>query len=320
MTAARDDIRTAFPFTERDDAAARAAVEGDLVHIATRALDTDPHLVALVLTGGFSRGEGTVHDGKPVNDYDLVAVRSRPGGAALHRRLAHELTREVGLEVDLLPAWRARLPHVGRKLFWLDLRLGGRVIAGDDSVLRQLPGFGADDVPLAEVARLLGNRAAGLLLALPGAGEPADAKQRDLQATKALIAAMDATLLSRGEYAARLRDRLALTRGDADHALFAKAVAWKLGHGQDMGDAWWDQAAAALLRAVDTTGARACRDSLVERAYHLLRARRVARSPSQDVRRAAWDTLALARWPEGAPSWSATTKRAFFEARARTLQ
>lgn len=311
--------RLDFPFTERDDAAARAVVADHLERIVARVAAADPRLRALLLTGGFSRGEGTVHNGKPVNDYDLVAVRSRPGGGARYRALHETLSREVGIEVDLLPVWVSRLPRVGAKLFWLDLQLGGRVIAGDDTTLARLPARSARDLPRSEVARLLGNRAVGLLLALPASGEAAKPTLRDLQATKAILAALDGTLLARGEYAPKLRGRLALVADHPDAKLFAQAVEWKLGEGAAMGDWWWEAARDVLLRAVDSTGARACRDGTVERAYHLLRARRVAASPSQDIRLRAWDLLRETRFPQGPPDW-AREKSALFAARARTLQ
>lgn len=330
--------RTGFPFTERDAPEARARIEADLATIVRLASRADPHLRALVLTGGFSRGEGTVRDGRPVNDYDLVGVRTRPGGASLYRRLGHEAGAQVGLEVDLMPVWDRRLPHVGRKLFWLDVRLGGRVVGGDEGALTLLPDFGAAEVSRAEIARLLGNRAAGLLLALPGPGGSIDARLRDLQAAKAALAAMDARLLARGEYAARLRDRLHLCRDHPDHALFGLAVDWKLGDDTPLPEDWWDRCAGALLRAVEATGARGMRDGLVEHTLYFARARRLRFGPSRAVRLAAWDLLAQSTFPEGprdldraaavlrrlgAPGglreWGALRAR-FFALRAMTLQ
>lgn len=331
------DLHLDFPYAERAPDAAVRRIRADLALIAEEVARADPHVRALVLTGGFSRGEGTVRDGAPVNDYDLVAIRDRPFGGARLRRVAHDLTERIGLEVDLMPVWRARLPFVGRKLFWLDVRLGGRVVMGDARELARVRRFDAAEVDRAEIARLLGNRAAGLLLALPGPGEPEDLPQRDLQAAKAALAAMDATLLHEGRYGARLRDRLAMSRGHPDHALFALAVEWKLsgGEGVALPDDWWDQAAACLLRAVDATRAREMRDGWVEHAFYALRARRVRLGPSRAVRQAAWDLLAESRWPNGpwqlpkalrhlapAPEGAAwpALKAAFFRLRAMTLQ
>ena len=329
--------RLDFAFTERDAPAARERIADDLDAIARAVVAADPHLHALVLTGGFSRGEGTVRDGAPINDYDLVAVRSRPGGRALYRDLGHELTRRIGLEVDLMPVWRRRLRYVGPKLFWLDVGLGGRVIAGDPRALQELPPLVAKDLPRREAARLLGNRAAGLLLALPGPRAPPDPHLTALQGAKAVLAAMDATLLHKGLYAARLRERLALSAGHPHHATFAAAVDWKLKGADPASAVTWEEAAAVLLDAVEETKARACADGLAEVLVHLLLTRRLAPNPSQRVRLAAWDLLAASRWPDGpdaetarrilrrlAPhdagvTWS-SLKEAFFDLRAKTLQ
>lgn len=315
MTTLRPDARLDFPFTEADDPPARSRIERDLRHVVRRVAEADPHALALVLTGGFSRGEGTVRDGAPVNDYDLVAVRAHPGSGPLGA-IAHELSEDVGLEVDLMPVWHRRLPLVGRKLFWLDLRLGGRAIAGDGTVLARVRSFEAPDLHPRERARLLGNRAAGLLLAVPPEGGPHDAHQRDLQATKAVLAAMDARLLHRGLYAARLRDRLALA-ADADRPLYETAVEWKLTGRARLPDDWWSLARDALLRAVDATHAAYAADGPSEHAFHLLRARRPALHPSQRVRREAWLALKATSWPQLPAGFD---RAAFLGRRAKTLQ
>lgn len=308
-----------FAFTERDDAKAREVIERDLAAICAAVAAADPKLDALVLTGGFSRGEGTVREGRPVNDYDLVAVRRAWGGDARYRELGHRLSRDVGIEVDLLPVARARLPHVGRKLFWLDARLGGRVIWGDAEALRRIPAFDAKDLPRHEAARLLGNRAAGLLLALPTKDDPQPPEQCDLQATKAALAAMDATLISRGRYAPRMRDRLRMLEGHRDHAVFARAVDWKLaGAWQPLGAPWWRETRDVLLRVVEETGARNVRDGFPERLIHTLKAKRVAWNPSRAIRLEAWGLLARSDYPDGpAGGWD---KAGFFARRAATLQ
>lgn len=321
-----------FAYTESDTPEARARIRSDLEKIVAGCVTADPGLVALVLTGGFSRGEGTFRDGAPVNDYDLVAIRARPGGGARYRRIAASLTQQIGLEVDLLPVWRGRLGHVGRKLFWLDLRLGGRAIHGDPAILRALPAFGPRELAPGEAARLLGNRAAGLILALPAPGEAADPRMVALQSAKAAIAAMDASLLHQGLYAPRLRERLALAKELPDAGIYATAVDWKLTQG-DAPPITWIEARAALLHAVESTGAERHADGWTERAFHLLRAKRLRGNPSHDVRRVAWDLLRVTRFPEGpapaeaepilarlGPAPGAHVKERFFAARALTLQ
>jgi len=331
-------MRLDFPFTEHDTPRLRERVRSDLSRVARDAHLRDPALIALALTGGFSRGEGTTRQDTPVNDYDLLAIRAHPGAGALYRGIGARLTAELGIEVDILPVWQGRLPHVGRKLFWLDVRMGARVVCGDPGALRRLRRFDAAGVDGAEIARLLGNRAAGMLLSLPSEGERADPHQRDLQATKAVLAAMDASLLHRGAYAPGMRERVALSAAHPDHDAFATAADWKLRPQHALPDDWWERARDTLLRAVDETGARETQDGIIEHALHAARARRIAYSPSQRVRAAAWDLLAMSTFPGGpadmpratravrhlgAPavglSWSAL-KATFLHARARTLQ
>ena len=303
-----------FPFTERDTPALRRRIQGDLALVTERARSADPAYRALVLTGGFSRGEGTARADAPVNDYDMVVVRDLPGEGP-YPQLHHELSQELGIEVDLLPIWGWRLPRVGRKLFWLDARLGARVIDGDPRALSGMRRF--DQVDPGEVPRLLGNRAAGLLLALPGAGEAPDAAQRDLQATKAVLAAMDAALLHAGHYAPTMRERLHLSRDHADHAVFARAVEWKLRGTVDA--PVWEAARDVLLRAVDATASWPYADGALAHVLHAVKARRITASPSQAVRRRAWSLLKRCSWPDGPPAWR-EEKSAFFAARALTLQ
>lgn len=306
-----------FAFTEKDEPKAREVIERDLALVCETVAKKDPKLRALVLTGGFSRGEGTVRDGRPVNDYDLVAVRGAPGGDAQYRALAHQLSQEVGIEVDVLPVASARLPFVGRKLFWLDAKLGARVIWGDADALRRLPDLRPERIPRMEAARLLGNRAAGLLLALPTSDDPQPPEQCDLQATKAALAAMDATLLSRGLYAPRMRERLRLLDAHPDRATFARAVEWKLSAAAPpLGAPWWRATRDALLRAVDATRARDVRDGPAE---HLVAALRgvVKPHPSRAIRHEAWDVLSRSDYPRAPEGWD---KKGFFARRARTLQ
>lgn len=323
-----------FSFTEHDTPEIRERIEHDLAQIVRGVRANDRRVVALALTGGFARGEGTVRGDAPVNDYDLVAVRSVPGGRALHAKLGRALGARVGIEVDLMPVWSARLPHVAPKLFWLDLRLGGRVIAGDVDALARLPSHRPSDLPRREVARLLGNRAAGLLRAVPGAGEPRDELDEALQAAKAVIAAMDARLLARHEYAPRLRERLALAADLPEAPVFAAAVSWKL---DGVGRVDWREARDVLLSAVRDLRAREQADGLAEHAYHLLAGRRWRASPSRALRCATWDILGLTESPGGpvdperarrslAPFGRVDTlawprmKERYFRLRAQTLQ
>ncbi len=213
---------------------------------------------ALLLVGGYARGEGgAVERGGafgPYNDYDLVLITRDDAKSARAPLLAlgHTLTQRLGVEVELWPVERAALSTMHPTLFWLDVKQGGvEVLSGSPKVLDELPEITARDVPLAEAARLLANRATGLALSN---FEPVD---RDLRKArhghKAVLACGDALLLAADRYAPTVRARAAeLERlraapavGGSLRALYADAArfrarpdAWSPGAGLSL-DAWY---------------------------------------------------------------------------------
>jgi hypothetical protein len=209
---------TSEPPAHRNSAerAFERSVAADLRFITARVTaNVGPSLAALLLCGGYGRGEGGAveRDGAlvPYNDYDLVAVVD---GAARPLRgelltLAHALTREVGLEVELWPVSRKELNPAPKTLFWLDVALGGvRVLHGDARVLGAVRQLAPRDVPLEEAGRLLANRAVGLALSRLEGFDDRDAGARHLH--KAALAVGDATLLAAGRYAGSIRERASL--------------------------------------------------------------------------------------------------------------
>jgi hypothetical protein len=195
------------------DAEARIAADLEAVGNAA-ASELSPALVALLLVGGYARGEGgLVERGGalvPYNDYDLVAVvrgRSKP----FRRRLAavgRLWSARLEIDVDISPVGERALKRVPPTLFWLDVALGGaRQLIGAPAVLRGLRSIAARQVPLDEAGRLLANRAVGLALS------NLEPEERDLRRArhvhKAVLACGDARLLAVARYAPTLERRLA---------------------------------------------------------------------------------------------------------------
>ncbi|MEK6976216.1 MAG: hypothetical protein AABY18_07730 [Candidatus Thermoplasmatota archaeon] len=197
-----------MPFTAHDTPAIVSRIGGDLLLIEATLRRGDPHLRALILTGGFARGEGGVRDGAPQNDYDLVAVRGFGPPRVPYARMRADLEKRLGLHVDLATVAAWRLPRVGRSVFWYETALRGRVLWGED-LLGRVPVRDPKDLDPREGLRLLANRAAGLLLATEAASE--DAVR--LQAAKALLASFDAELLAAGHFAPSQRERWVLFQG-----------------------------------------------------------------------------------------------------------
>lgn len=133
------------------------------------------NLVAVVLGGGYGRGEGgvVVVDGqeRPYNDLDLVLVVRNPAAVPrgpLDAIQAAWPEKLFGIHVDMsrpqtieqIKAW----PHY---MMWQDVLLGHIVLFGPQDVIRaNAPGTLLKPLPLTEALRLMLNRGAGLLFAL----------------------------------------------------------------------------------------------------------------------------------------------------------
>ncbi len=209
-----DEARPMKRRTLAGDADAEARIERDLGRIAAtaqRGLGDD--LRALLLVGGYARGEGSLvahADGLgPYNDYNLVAVMASHA-SRWHGTLARvgaELSGPLGVDVDLWPMDEATLPHVPATLFWLDIALGGReTIAGDPAVEGAIRTLTPRQVPLDECGRLLANRAVGLALS------NLEVTDHDLRRArhghKAVLACGDVQLLAADRYLPTVAERL----------------------------------------------------------------------------------------------------------------
>ena len=109
-------------FTPDGDAAVESRIGCDQQLIATAVMDAvpAPHFGALVLIGGYARGEGGFRhvEGKPepYNDYDYFVVVRGMSHAAIQTlkatllELGHSLTDRVGVEVDLAVLKEEALP------------------------------------------------------------------------------------------------------------------------------------------------------------------------------------------------------------------
>lgn len=338
-----EPLRLDFPFTRHDSPELRARIHRDLDAVWRRVQEADPVAEALVLTGGFSRGEGSARGARPLNDYDLVVVRASawPRASARYARLAETLADHVGLAVDLAPVARQRLPLLRPKVFWFDARHGGRVVAGPADVLDRVPAWAPRAIPPAEAARLLANRAVGLLDAVPAPGARADASLARLQAAKAFLAVAEAELVLEGRYAptvtARAERFAALAAARSDLADAARGVAWatewKLAPDGPANDAdaaeRWAAARAAVLDAARRVLPRAgwgaltrypdgARESLEELAVAAFQRRALPpRRASHLVRALGFQLLDMASWPHGAklpPPTAGRAARAFGEA------
>jgi hypothetical protein len=204
-------------FTQHEHSEADAVVALQLTRAAEAISAAMPDVSAVLVTGGFGRGEGALladASGRlvPVNDYDLLAIApgagepQSPAVQALGRSLAAEFGTDF-VHISVSPALDPSMPLT---LASYDLRHGSQVILGDPALLEQLPRWAAADIPTFEAVQLLLNRLAGLLTGLRPRHVPIDGRDgRYLrnQAVKALIAIGDAHLLRHGAYDVSYRRR-----------------------------------------------------------------------------------------------------------------
>jgi len=136
-----------------------------------------PHkLEALVLGGGYGRGEGgvlrTEQGERPYNDLEFyVFVRGnrvwneRKYGRAL-QDLGLRLSPEAGLHVEFKVDSLARMRTCAVSIFSYDLVSAHRVLFGSENVFRNCEHhLRSGAIPVSEASRLLFNRCSGLLLA-----------------------------------------------------------------------------------------------------------------------------------------------------------
>lgn len=198
----------ALRYTVRDTPEDVARIEADLATVQRTVRAADPALRGLVLTGGFARGEGGMLDGRPQNDYDFVAFRGVGRSKVPYPELARGLEERLGLHVDLAPVAAWRIPWLAPSIFWYETALRGRTLTGED-LLPRIRVRSPAALDRAEGLRLLVNRAAGLLLVT----DDKDPHAHCIQASKGLLAALDAHLLAAGAFAPSQVERWERLRG-----------------------------------------------------------------------------------------------------------
>lgn len=176
---------------------------------------TPEKLQALLLGGGYGRGEGgvlsTPEGDKPYNDLEFFLLISghprlneRRYGAAIHD-LEHRMSEKIGIEVEFKILSLEKLISSPTTMFYYDLVCGHRVTAGPASVLDGCAHHAdAARIPAHEATRLMMNRCSGLLFAAERLART-ELTREDLDFTarniaKAQLALGDVVLTTLGKY------------------------------------------------------------------------------------------------------------------------
>lgn len=211
-----------FTIDGSDELETHLACVCEKVATGLRGAVPSPSLEAVLLGGGYGRGEGGVRrtpaGDRPYNDIEFyVCIRGqdflnqRKFGDALHH-LAESLTPFAGIEVEFKITSLDKLCSGPTTMFLYDLAAGHRLLVGEPAAVRRLERHrDAATIPLYESTRLLMNRCTGLLFCAEQlerprfSGEEADFVGRNH--AKAELAFGDVLLASRGLYHWSCRER-----------------------------------------------------------------------------------------------------------------
>ncbi|MBA7490123.1 hypothetical protein ES702_00658 [subsurface metagenome] len=204
-------------YTVQTNSETDKAVETALNRVVDRILSLmDGHLDAIVLTGGFGRGEGGVicENGRfrPVNDFDIVVIvskgylRSCKRFARQLQELGEKLTPVCGVkQMDIGISHPLRFRFAPNLVESYEIRNGHKVLWGDIDLKQLMPPLPAERLPLLDGAIYFLSRGSGLLIPalyfLPN--RKVARRHREnlvIELDKACIAIGDALLLLRRQY------------------------------------------------------------------------------------------------------------------------
>ena len=230
-------------FTVHQDPRINKYIEQDLSFLRKALKEQFPNITALILTGGFGRGEGSLlwQNGlpKPINDYDIVVLFKKKIDRNALRTQSVILAKQLAIRfVDLLPINEAQTPHLPYTQFNYDLSQGNYTFYGDPQLLSRLPTWDSAQMPLSQGKKILFNRLVSLLegystrfLIEP----PTDQEAFFLanQCSKAILACVDALLMLKGHYHYSYQQRYINFSQDYTHdpesiRLVKRAVEFKL--------------------------------------------------------------------------------------------
>lgn len=165
-----------FTFDGSADLERHLAAACQQVLSSLRAILPDRLLEAVLLGGGYGRGEGgvlrTAAGDRPYNDLEFyVFLRGNPHWnerrwAPRLETLAERLSPSAGLHVELKILSFEKLRRSPISMFYYDLVAGHRWVLGEERLLAGCEHHhSAEHIPLSEATRLLMNRLSGVLFA-----------------------------------------------------------------------------------------------------------------------------------------------------------
>jgi len=169
---------------------------------------------ALVLLGGYGRGEGGVliENGKekPHNNFDFILITENLNEHDQYQlktkidELMISIEEKIDLVIDFNIISRSKLTNSPCRMIWYDMRFGHKTILGDKNFVPSLKSFSKKRIPNWEARNLIVNRGTLMIInELILEKEPITENYKKLvikHAIKAIIAYGDALLFFLGDY------------------------------------------------------------------------------------------------------------------------
>lgn len=170
---------------------------------------------ALVLGGGYGRGEGGVmlDAGKPgfSNDLDYFLFDDEPAESALNawcREIERDESKILGIDVEIKTLNADSIGDASRSMMFADLVAGHVVVAGDASFLaNRLATLDFSRIDAEEAVRLLWNRGSGMFFSRCRMGKDSELGYVIRNHAKLKLALGDAWLCLHGKYISKCRER-----------------------------------------------------------------------------------------------------------------
>lgn len=195
--------------------------------------------LCVCLGGSYGRGDGGVRqdrdNGILYNDLDFfVFARKKSSDAEkMLKKIAVRYETLLKVDIDFSPIMSvSNIKHNARRLMMQELKRGYHLVCGEDLLAEYLPEYPANELPFSEACRLMVNRGMGLLFAgekIINNSDDTDFIMRNIY--KAILGAVDAMLISQGEYRWKLVERLNMVSEsdmpDSWKKLYREAVEFK---------------------------------------------------------------------------------------------
>lgn len=175
-------------------------------------------IAALILVGGFGRGEGGVliADNQIIvsNDYDIEMIVNSNVDEAKVKQLSMSLARELKIKwVDIAIRTTSRLKWLKGTQYGFDLKYGGRILFGDSSIFQKIPATKPDELSPREIEVLLFTRIWCFLGPVKEGFLNSQLTREEKyflfeQLSKAILAIEEAWLIFSGKYVSSYRKKL----------------------------------------------------------------------------------------------------------------